>query len=395
MEEKTQRKKRQHYVPRHYLKKFSNGSDFLYVYPFDRRECYKNNINNLCKENFFYGEDDRSQRFEDGLSNFEDKHAQILKKIIDATSIDILNEDEYIEFILFLLLQDARTKQSKWEIQKFTQVMIENVIKPQMKARERPSFITDEWIDKLEIQFIGDFALRMWGATRHLDGLMDLKAILINNITNQNFFCSDDPVIRYNYIKFENSSSTDYLAPGLMIFFPINNEIMILLYDEKAYSVNLDFDSIYCLDNRADLESINKLQFINAFDFILFSDLNELENIKRIHDEIHEYMGHEYQVDKEEILHDDGSKTLVLHHSSGRPQYHLDLSFVSLNRDYVEFCMKNYETATKDNPKAKPIRSLELAAKVDEHLRNSETEIKKIMEQNTGKFFKIIIPPSP
>lgn len=57
--------------------------------------------------------------------------------------------------------------------------------------------------------------------------------------------------------------------------------------------------------------------------------------------------------------------------------------------------MKNYETATKDNPKAKPIRSLELAAKVDEHLRNSETEIKKIMEQNTGKFFKIIIPPSP
>jgi hypothetical protein len=395
MQEKPQRKKRQHFVPRHYLKKLSNGNDFLYVYPFVMRECYKNNINNLCKENFFYGEDDRSQKFENGLSNFEDKHAQILKKIIDSASLNILNENEYVEFVLFLLLQDARTKRSKWEIQKFTQVLIDNVFKPQMKARERPSFITDEWIDKLEIRFIGDFALRMWGATRHLDGLMDLKAILINNVTNQNFFCSDHPVVRYNYIKFENSSSIDYLAPGLMIFFPISNEIMVLLYDEKAYSIDLDFDSIYCLDNGADLESINKLQFISASDCILFSDVNELADVKRIHREINEYMGHEYRVDKEETLHEDGSKTLVLHHHSDRPYFHLDLSFVSLNRDYAEFCMENYKTATKDNLSAKPIRSLKLAAKVEEHLHNSETEMKKIMEQNFGKFVKIIIPPSP
>ena len=34
---------------------------------------------------------------------------------------------------------------------------------------------------------------------------------------------------------------------------------MILLFDEKAYSVDLDFDSIYCLDNKNDLDSINKL----------------------------------------------------------------------------------------------------------------------------------------
>jgi hypothetical protein len=394
MEEKTQRKKRQHFVPRHYLKKFSNGCDFLYVYPFNRQDCFKNNINNLCKENFFYGEDDRSQQFEDRLSDFENKHSQILKKIIDAASINILNENEYIEFILFLLLQDARTKRSKWEIQEFTRVLVENVIKPQLKTRERPLFMTDEWIDKLEIQFIGDFALRMMGATKHLDGLMDLKAVIINNVTNQNFFCSDHPVVRYNYIKFKNSSSIDYLAPGLMIFFPISNELTVLLYDEKAYSVDLDFDSIHCLDNISDLESINKLQFLSAFDYILFSNASELEDVKRIHHEIKGYMGHEYHIDKKETLHENGSRTLVLHHHSDRPQYHLDLSFVSLNRDYVEFCMEKYETATKDNSRAKPIRSQKLAAKVEENLRNSETEMKKIMEQNPGKFFKIITPSS-
>ena len=230
------------------------------------------------------------------------------------------------------------------------------------------------------------------GATCYVAGLKDLKAILINNITNQNFYCSDHPVVRYNYIKFENTSSIDYLAPGLIIFYPINNEITIMLFDEKAYSVDRDFDSIYCLNDKNDLESINKLQFINALDCVLFSDEHETENVKRIHRDVSEYMGHDYHIEKTEDIHADGSKTLILHHRPDKPRYSLDLSFVSFNREYAEYCKEIFEKTTKNNPRAKPIRDLKLAAKVEECLHIKEDQVKEIMEKNRGKFFTFATP---
>jgi hypothetical protein len=118
-------------------------------------------------------------------------------------------------------------------------------------------------------------------------------------------------------------------------------------------------------------------------------------NVKRIHSDIHRFMGHDYHIDKKEKLHRYGSKTLILHHRPHRPKYNLNLSFISLNKEYVEFCMKNYETTTKDNPRAKPIRNLKLAIRVEERLRKSENEIKKILKQNSSNHFNSITPPPP
>jgi hypothetical protein len=401
MTRKPQRKKRQHYVPQQYLKKFSTVKNIsgkeecLYAYSFKTRGCCLENVKDLCKKDFFYGKDDRSQKFENGLSQFEQRHSEIIQKIIDTHSIDCLNKDEYIEFLLFLLLQDARTKRSQWEIREFTQVMVENVIKPQLKLKERPADIPEDFIDKLDIKFSGDFALRMLGAICYVEGLSDLKVILINNTTERNFYCSDHPVVRYNYIEFEDSTSLDYLAPGLLIFFPLNNENLVLLFDEKAYSVDVDFGSVYCLNNTTDLDSINKLQFINAFDCVLFSDGNEIANVKKMHADLQRYISHEYHIERKEILHNDGSKTLVMHHVPEKSGFKLNLSFISPRYEYIEYCMEEYKKRTKHTPGAKPRRSLELAAKVEECLRKSENKISEIMKDHSGKFFTFSPDQSP
>jgi len=395
------RKKRQHYVPQRYLKNFSiqknlsNTEECLCVYPFKTCESHISNVKDLCKEDFFYGEDERSQEFEDNLSKFEKKQAQIIRKIIDNVSLDVLSEDDCLRFLLFLLLQDARTKRSKWEIRKFTQLMVENILKPKLKTKERPPSIPEDFIDKLKIELPDDFALRMLSTISYVEGLTDLKAILINNITNQNFYCSDHPVVRYNYIQFKNRSSIEYLTPGLIIFYPISNEITIMLFDEKAYSVDLDFGSVYCLNDKNDLESINKLQFLNAFDCVLFSDINESETVKKIHRDMLEYMGHKCDFKKTENFHADGSKILLLHRHSDKPRYILDLSFISFNKDYAKFCMRNYLKTTKNNPRANPIRNSKLAAIAEERLHNLESEISEIIRTNPGRVFTIFTPPTP
>lgn len=374
------------------MKNISNKEECLYTYSFKTRETHISNVKDLCKENFFYGSDEKSQTFENNLSKFEKEQANITRKIIDNNSIRFLTQDEYTKFILFLILQDARTKRSKREIKKFTQIMVQNYFKPLLKTKKRPPGIPEDFIDNLKISFSGDFALRMLGGICYVEGLSDLRAVLIFNITNRKFYCSDHPIVRYNYIKFKNSPSTDYLAPGLMIFYPINNENMILLFDEKAYHVYQDFDSVYILDKVADVESINKLQFISAVDCVLFSDQNEVENVKRIHREMSGYMGHDYHIEKTEKKHADGKRTVILRRHPKKLEFTLDLSFVSFNRKSVESCLKKFTKITKNNPRPRPIRNLRLSEKVEECQRKSEEKIIAIMNENHGRIFTYACP---
>lgn len=80
------KKIRQHFVPQRYLKNFStmknnsNKEECLYTYSFKTRETHINNIKNLCKENFFYGSDEKSQNLENNLSKFERRQAKIIQK---------------------------------------------------------------------------------------------------------------------------------------------------------------------------------------------------------------------------------------------------------------------------------------------------------------------------
>jgi hypothetical protein len=127
------------------------------------------------------------------------------------------------------------------------------------------------------------------------ESISDIKSALIINTTNNSFICSDAPVVRYNQLKIDNERLRSLFSPGLEIFYPINNEIVLLFYDHEAYDIDFDYDSICYLDKQADIDSLNSLQFMNALDFVLFSDINQKENIENLYREnqklIHKIVG--------------------------------------------------------------------------------------------------------
>ena len=88
--------KKQHYVPRYYLKNFTDRNGFLHVYQRDKLRFNKSRPEDICYKDFLYetrwedadprlGEFILPNQIEKSLSELESSHNALLKKIIMIT----------------------------------------------------------------------------------------------------------------------------------------------------------------------------------------------------------------------------------------------------------------------------------------------------------------------
>ena len=194
---------------------------------------------------------------------------------------------------------------------------------------------------------------------------------MIINTTNQNFICGDAPVVRFNQIKIFNERLQSLFSPGLELFYPINNEILLFFYDPRAYDINCDFDSTYYLDKPTDLDSLNKLQIINAFESVYFSDIQQKDNIEKLYQDIQKiiYKNAEEKYGSYEKISDflkrkDNNLWKIFCLISKYFDYHLDLSFVHKNVEYEQYWLRKYQDAIDTNQPRELIRNKDIEEKV-------------------------------
>ena len=199
-------KKRQHYIAQSYLRNFSPTKDYLYVFSFWQKRCSRNHIKNICKEDYFYGNDAIAQDFENNLSVIENKHKKLIDKILNNFSLDNLSDDEYLGLLVFMLFQAARTKTSKKNSR-----IIAKIIEQKNQNQDIVDFdMFQEMPRKInngDYQFRRDFAITMHSAINSVEAITDLKPVLLVNISDRNFICGDAPIVIFNNIKFSNHSS--------------------------------------------------------------------------------------------------------------------------------------------------------------------------------------------
>ncbi len=107
-----QKRKGQHYIPRFYLKQFSierNGEHYVWCYNKKTGDVFESNINNICKENWFY---DRHNIFEDALSIIDGYHSTIYR-FIEEIPMYALMEPEKRKIMEFVYLTHARTRRAR------------------------------------------------------------------------------------------------------------------------------------------------------------------------------------------------------------------------------------------------------------------------------------------
>jgi hypothetical protein len=359
--------KRQHYIPQRYLKNFSLSGDYLNVFPFSTGQYFSSEIKDIAKEDYYFGSDEAAITFERELGKFERQQNAVFKKIITNYSLNCLNNDEKILLRFFTLFQESRTKFSK----KFSHYFANS-----LKTTNNGNIDFFQKIPRNVGREINDEYRTAFGWTLKApilchESISDLKPLLIINTTNQNFICGDAPVVRFNQIKIFNERLQSLYSPGLELFYPINNEVLLFYYDPKAYDIECDFDSTYYLDKQTDLDALNKLQIINALESVFFSDIQQKENIEKIYQEILEIIRNDlgqkygsYEKLSHFMKHKDNNLWNLVCLLSKYFNYKLDLSFVHKNVEYEQYWIKKYQSALDTHQAPELIRNGELELKV-------------------------------
>lgn len=353
--------KRQHYVPQHYLKGFSQDGESFYRYNLKTKESSQKSIKKSCQISYFYGEE-----LEKSLQKIENKQAIVLHKLIKTQNLEILTSDDFYYLRLFLLLQYTRTNDLKELADKMFENIVSKYLKPMLKSDEelKKKGYTKEYIDNCEIKCPDFFKIGMKAASEGVELISDLESILIINKTDKNFICSDAPVVLYNYKKIRNSSTTGFLSIGLQIFCPLTKNILLLLIDNNLYDIKKDDSSRIFINKDSDVNSINKLQIFNCLDNLYFSRIEDADYVRNLHLEVEDLIKEkEAKLDTVQTkqIDDHSYSEIVRMYFQENINYKLKLSFIKLNRLSSMKYKGMAKKFSKTNPNFGLVRNKEIA----------------------------------
>jgi len=311
--------KNQHYVPQSYFRLFSKNGTHIEAYNLKRKQSFTSSIKHMCSKDYFYS---KNIEIEKVLSTLESSQDKIMRDIVSDETIPKHPKD-YLILLSFICMQHARTETSK------------------LRADESIDLLSDEIVEGLlgsnadvKITYPAVHMLKMKVALQTIPLLGDLIPVIMINKTSKNFIFSDNPIVFHNtFLNTKSFGSLGLQSPGLQIFCPLGDKVMLMLYDPKFYSVNITKNYSLEIHDKNDIEHLNELQFLNCNETIFYSDQSQVTEVKSIHNRV-EHLTGKRKMKKENIqISDDekGRRRELLHFFEERPEYNLELSFVQLN----------------------------------------------------------------
>jgi hypothetical protein len=325
------KKKRHHYIPRFYLKKFSvnNEGKFLGLYNLNNKRFIENApLKSQAYENFLYGEDDE---IENALAEMEGSVAKIFyywteEKLLypppsETNGFKLLKR--------FILYQAFRTPKSGSDIMEMLNQGLRTFVKefkPDLWERMKDGTLVHENPVLLGLLHSIEH--------EHLLGYLDCKFLV--NLSLVPFITSDAPVVFYNQLMEQAKNymgATALVAKGLQIFYPIHPRLMICLYDSKVY--NFGNDSINCCSTESieEVHQLNGLQLINCRSQVFFNDSVSEEYIQELCKNFEEFRGESKNINQ---IINQGNRKLFFT-SSENARIDLNLDFFKLKLDPDDF----------------------------------------------------------
>lgn len=281
-------KKNQHYVPRYYFRYFSGDGKRVSLLSVRNGKTIKNApIKSQCSKDYFYGE----KEIEETLEGLENEHREALNKLKSSLNFTELSEDEYCLILQAVLFQRARTlagrEKRKRPQDKLARLYMEVEINNDTSLSEEEKTQQRESLGSLEANPKHYQGLEMIHSIQGVEYIIDMIPLLLINRTNHPFVFSDAPVVAFNnhQMNVKLRGVLGYQTPGLQLFYPLCDKVVLLLLDPAVYEVHGEISLKVEIRNNKDIDQINKLQIHNAFQSVYFSDHKYAEYVKRLWNE--------------------------------------------------------------------------------------------------------------
>lgn len=289
-------KKKQHYVPKFYLRRFSMNEDekTIGLYNFSNERFITNaSIENQGYKNYFYGKDGEVEKaFEKmenqiaRLFNYWTKEKLLYPPPIETNGYKLLKQ--------FILYQAYRVPKSGEDYTKSLNDRLKVFLK-EFKPELAKKF------EGCRIEFEESVLIMLFNAIEHEHLLEFMDCRFLVNLSPLPFLTSDNPVIFYNQLMEKANSyvgATSLVTKGLQIFYPIHPRLMICLYDPKVYDFGKGSKNCIGTESIEEIHQLNGLQFINSSSQLFFNEEVLEEYIAELNSDFGSLRGTEQNISK-------------------------------------------------------------------------------------------------
>lgn len=260
-------KKKQHYVPKTYMKHFTNEENKFTIINI-KKDCIIEDVHyaDQCYKNYYYGSD---LNWENRLEKMENEWAGVFWKVeaneeLSREDIKLLKQFAVYQRQRTLAEGNYRKEEKLSELKELARLYcVHKKIKCDDKWEEQFVKIAEETVNPIDSLNV---------ALRAEELIEDLMLKVIQYKTKTNLISSDVPVISIN--QFEEHA-IGYGCMGLVLFFPICKDKLIVIYDSGMYLEfgNEQYISVY---DENEVENINKMQYLSAENLVFAKSKKDL-----------------------------------------------------------------------------------------------------------------------
>lgn len=314
-------KRKQHYVPRFYLKLFADKDNKLSVYDFQSLRVLPNPVYyaTQCYKKYFYGEDGV---WENKLSEMEGKWARSVNKAINGETLSLDDISLLKEFVLY---QRQRTsEENNRSIEQRESILKEYAQTLYLyKGWEFDEKATNLCKKRAEEDVTPAESLEM--ASRLVEYIDDLDILIVRYKTDKSLITSDSPVIVLNpFLEFQGFGFGNI---GIAFLMPISPEHLLIVYDGTLYSMYSD--KLYVESNNTqEVIAINKYELIHAERMAFSVETDTLV----VNDEILTNRNKEEIRNKTQFLGIKGQRLIAI--QARGMNYYYKLPYIQLPRKY-------------------------------------------------------------
>ncbi|WP_226557785.1 DUF4238 domain-containing protein [Salipiger thiooxidans] len=246
--------KRQHFVPKHILRRFSfdAAQKTLRVFHIpSSRLIERASLKEQCYGDYFYGKD---LKIESSLATIEARQAAVIDRLTSTHDIFSLN---ITDIPMLLALQVSRTQQACHEHNQ----RMEPLFRLALHGR-----VEEEVLRKVKIEALGIVNATVSAALTLTPMLYDLRQVLIINRTGTPFVISDHPATWTNWFcrfNYPHHSGFGFSRSGLQLMMPISPSLAVGMFDVGVYDVQ-DTNGQIELRHEKHVYAINTLQWLQA-----------------------------------------------------------------------------------------------------------------------------------
>lgn len=318
------KKKKQHFVPKFYLKYFADDENKFYRYDFlynGERKPSRVHYESQCHRKYFYGEDGV---LEERLSNKEGQWASACRKAISGESLCEADKTLLKEFVLY---QKQRTSDNYNRIREDRESIIREWARMLYAHKGWKYDDEAEMFCKKRASEDSSPAENVLLASKMLDCISDLGLLIVHYSTDNVLLTTDSPVVTLN--PFMGVQGFGYGCIGIVFLMPISPSNLLIVYDDCLYK---EFKGCTYFEgnNEEEVKRINQYEIIHAERMFFTADKR---NFDLLEEEVISYREREKKRRKTQFLGPEGSQRLIMSQTEGIDCYY-KLPYILLPREY-------------------------------------------------------------